>query len=153
VYPDLVIRNDTLTTTEQSLIIESGRAGVPFTLRLTEFAFGEAKKALEGSGPQELSPEAVNGFIETLREGGVPDELLDDPEARAFLSWRARIVFAQRADHLHHAVEFLAERDRTLSEAFKLLATSDTQTDLFAATEARASTIRAEDVITPAGSR
>jgi carboxyl-terminal processing protease len=135
VFPDLVIEDDTLRTAEQNLVIEAARAGVPLTLRIAEFAFEEAKRALDGTGPPELDPAALERFVSQLREEGVPGELLDDEEVRGYLSWRARINFAERAGHDQHALEYQAERDRVLRRAVEMLEASGTQADLFATVE------------------
>lgn len=138
VFPDLVIRDDTLTTAEQTLLIESARAGIPLPVKIAEFAFEEARKAQEGTGPQELSEEAIQGFVESLREDGVPQEALDHPDVPVYLSWRARMAFADRVDHQDHAIEYLAERDVVLRSAFDLLLGVTSQTELFAAVDAEA---------------
>ncbi len=136
VFPDLEIEDDTLTTPEQKLIIESARAGVPLTLRIAEFAFSEAQKALERGGSVEFDPASVQTLVETLRTEGVPSEVLDDPDVPEYLSWRARIAFATRVNHQQHALEFQAERDRVLEKAIEVLERSRTQTELFATVEA-----------------
>jgi carboxyl-terminal processing protease len=138
VFPDLVIENDTLRTEEQNLVLEAARAGVPLTLRIAEFAFEEAKRALDGTGPPELDPTALESFVTRLREEGVPGELLEDQEVRGYLSWRARINFAERAGHDQRALEFQAERDRVLRRAIEMLESSGTQADLFATVESAA---------------
>ena len=134
----MVIEGDTLTTVEQNLLVESARAEIPLTLRTTEFAFEHARRAKDGTGPEELAPEAVEPFFDLLEEEGLPAEALEDPEARGYLIWRARMAFAQRAGHYHHALEYQAERDRVLAEAFRLLESSNSQVELFAAVEREA---------------
>lgn len=136
VYPDLVVQDDTLTTAEQRLLIESARAGIPLTLRLAEFAFQEAQEALDGSGNQEMDPEAVMALMEALREEGVPSDVLDHPDVRRYLDWTARIDFAMRIDRQSHALELRAKRDRVLAAAIRFLAEAESQSDLFAAVEA-----------------
>jgi len=138
VFPDLLVQDDTLTTPEQRLLIESARAGVPLGLRIAEFAFQEARKALEGAGPQELDPASVEKLVEALRKEGVPGDVMDHPEVRQYLDWRARIDFANRVDHQDHALEFLSERDRVLASAIRFLENAGTQSELFAAVEAEA---------------
>jgi carboxyl-terminal processing protease len=138
VYPDLVIQDDTLTTPEQRLIIESARAGIPLSLRVAEFAFQKAQEAMERDGDQELDPGAVEELLESLREEGVPSEVLDQPDARNYLDWVVRIDYANRIEHPEHALEFQAERDRVLAEALKLLTANRTQAELFAAVETEA---------------
>ena len=138
VFPDLVVEDDTLTTAEQSLLIESARAGVPLTLRIAEYAFDQARRALEGVGPEELDPATIDGFIDALREEGVPREVLEHPDVPRYLSWRARMAFADRVNHQQHALEFLAERDRVLEKAIEVLEGVHTQSELFAVVEAAA---------------
>jgi carboxyl-terminal processing protease len=138
VFPDLLVENDTLTTAEQSLLIESARAGVPLTLRIAEFAFEQARRALEGEGPEELEPAAIEGFVAALGEEGVPQEVLEHPDVPRYLSWRARMAFADRVNHQQHALEFQAERDRVLEKAIQVLEGVHTQSELFAVVEAEA---------------
>ncbi len=138
VFPDLVIEDDTLTTAEQTLLIESARAGIPLTLRIAEFSFEAARKALEEEGPDEMDPGTVDEFVQTLREEGVPEEVLAHPDIPRYLSWRARIAFADRVGHTGHALEFQAERDRVLDAALRFLEGAHTQSELFAAVEAAA---------------
>jgi len=111
---------------------------VPLTLRIAEFAFDQARRALEGVGPEELDPSTIDGFIEALLEEGVPREVLEHPDVPRYLSWRARIAFADRVNHQQHALEFLAERDRVLEKAIEVLEGVHTQSELFALVEAEA---------------
>ena len=144
VFPDLEVRDDTLTSAEQRLLIESARAEVPLTLRIAEFSFQEARKALDGEGPPELDPKAVEAFIRTLQEEGVPAEVLEEPDVPRYLSWRARIAFEDRVGHEGHALEFQAERDRVLEKAIQFLKGARTQAELFAAVEAAARAEKAQ---------
>jgi carboxyl-terminal processing protease len=138
IFPDLLIADDTLTTPEQRLLIESARAGVPLTLRIAEFAFERARKAMEGSSPPELDAGAVEAFIQSLREEGVPSEILDHPDVPRYLTWRAQIAFEDRVGHMGHALEHQAERDRVLEKAIEILERAHTQAELFATVEAEA---------------
>ena len=138
VFPDLIVVDDTLTTAEQTLLIESARAEVPLTLRIAEFSFQEARKAMDGEGPEDLDPRAVKDFIRTLEEEGVPAEVLQHPDVPRYLSWRARIAFEDRVGHEGHALEFQAERDRVLDKAILFLQAANTQSELFAAVDAAA---------------
>jgi hypothetical protein len=138
IFPDLMIADDTLTTPEQNLLIASARVGVPLTLRIAEFAFERARQAMEGSAPPELEAGAVEAFIQSLREEGVPSEVLDHPDVPRYLTWRARIAFEDRVGHMGHALEHQAERDRVLQKAIQILERSHTQAELLAAVEAEA---------------
>ena len=152
VFPDLEIQDDTLTTVEQNLLVESARTGFPLTLRITEFAFEQVQRLREGTGIPELTPEAIEPFMDQLEAEGLPADLIQNPEARDYLSWRVRMAFAQRAEHFNHALEFQAERDRVLAEAIKLLEASENQGDLFAAVETEAARNRRAQG-QPSGSR
>jgi hypothetical protein len=98
-------------------------------------------------GPEELDPATIDGFIDALGEEGVPREILEHPDVPRYLSWRARIAFADRVNHQQHALEFLAERDRVLEKAIEVLEGVHTQSELFAAVEAAANTRAAADSI------
>ncbi len=136
VFPDLVVRDDTLLTSEQNLIVGAANAGVPLTQLIAEFAFDEAKKALEGNGTGELDPNAFQAFLGRLESEGIPADLVDQPDVQAYLNWRVRMSFADRAGEFGRAMEVQAERDRVLSEAIQLLEGAHTQSDLFAAANA-----------------
>ncbi|MFC1575900.1 S41 family peptidase [Gemmatimonadota bacterium] len=135
VFPDLLVEDDTLTTGEQTLVLEAARAGIPLTLRIAEFSFEQARRAIEGTGPQEMDPQALEAFLTALVEEGLPEEIVQNPDARGYLSWRSRLSFADRAGHDQHVVEFQAERDRVLAEAIRLLESAETQSDLFVAVD------------------
>jgi hypothetical protein len=132
VHPDLVIEDDTLTSVEQTLLLESARAEIPLTLRITEFAFEQVRKTQDGTGPEELDPSVLDAFYRQLVEEGLPPEQLESQGAKDYLSWRVRMTFANRAQHLDHALEFQAERDRVLAAAMEFLEKSGSQADLFA---------------------
>ena len=68
VFPDLIVEDDTLTTGEQTLLIESARAGVPITLRIAEFSFEEARKALD---------DAIRGYIAAV-SNFVPENVVEE---------------------------------------------------------------------------
>ncbi len=146
VFPDLVIQDDTLTTVEQSLFLESARAEIPLLLRITEFAFEHAKRAKDGTGPPELDPAAIETFYDRLEEEGLDREIIREPEARDYLSWRVRLAFAQRAEHYDHALEFQAERDVVLAKAIQFLEKTNSQTDLFAVVDSEAAESRNAEV-------
>jgi carboxyl-terminal processing protease len=151
VFPDLALKDDTLTTAEQTLLIESARAGVPLTLRIAEFSFEEARKAMEGEGPEELDPRTVEELIRALREEGVPAEVLEPPDVPEYLSWRTRIAFEDRVGHEGHSWEVLAERDQVLAKAILFLEGAHTQAELFVAVEAAAKASSASVVVTSGG--
>jgi len=132
IYPDLVVQDDTLTSKEQNFVLEAARAEIPLTLRITEFAFDHAKRAQEGTGPEELDPSSLEGFYRQLEAEGLANELVEDPAVQAYLDWRVRMAFAQRAEEYDDALEFQAERDRVLAAAIRLLEETGSQAELFA---------------------
>lgn len=144
VYPDLVVKDDTLLTAEQNLLVEAARDSVPLTVRIAEFSFGQAKRALEGTGPRELDPAAFEAFVQELKEEGLPAQLLGDPQVKAYLNWMARMAFADRAGYSQEALEVQAERDRVLREAIRFLAAARSQADLFSSVAAEASATHQE---------
>ncbi len=139
VFPDLEVPIDTLTTAEQRLVLESARAGIPLTLRIAEYSFEEARKAMDGSGAEELDPGTLDAFLVRLQEEGLAPEVVQHPEARAYLGWRARMAFEDRMGHTGHALRAQSERDPVLKTAFRLLSGSSSPSDLFAAVEAEKS--------------
>jgi len=150
VYPDLLLSDDTLSTAEQALLVESARAGVPLTLRIAEYSFEEARKALDGTGQRHLDTGSFEAFLDRLRLDGVPSGVLDHPDAQAYLNWRARMSFSDRLGDSQLALEAQAERDQVLAGAIRLLEQSGSQTDLFASVEREAT--RAREASGPASS-
>ena len=154
VFPDLVIQDDTLTSVEQNFLVETIRAEIPLTLRITEFALEQVRRAQDGEGPQELDSEAIDPFFQLLEEQGVPADLIQNPEVRDYLGWRVRMAFARRSEHYDHALMFQAERDRVLAHAMRFLEGTDSQGALFALVETEAALAqRAEESGRPSGSR
>jgi carboxyl-terminal processing protease len=143
VYPDLVVADDTLRTAEQALLVESARTGVPLTLRIAEFAFEQARKAGDdGTHSPELDAAAFHSFVDGLRSEGVPAEVLEHPDARAYLHWRVRMSFADRLGNTQAALQSQAERDKVLEEAIRLLEKAGSQADLFASADREAARSR-----------
>jgi carboxyl-terminal processing protease len=151
VYPDLTVDVDTLTSVEQTLLVEASNAGIPLIVRIEEFAFEQAQQARDTQGV--TAPEAVAAFLDdgalqdflkALEDEGLSSETLQDPQAVAYLTWRTRMSIARRMDDQAHALEYQAERDPVLAEAITLLQAVDSQTELFAAVEARSQGMGAE---------
>jgi carboxyl-terminal processing protease len=140
IFPDLEVQDDTVTVAERALLQGAAEAGVPLPLRLTEYGFTEAQ-ALEAQGAREvrLREGPFEEFIGRLRDEGVPAELLDDPEARRFLAWRARWATADRMGpaFVGAVTTIRMERDRVLATALDLLTGASSQTALFHAAATR----------------
>ncbi|RMH15410.1 MAG: S41 family peptidase [Gemmatimonadetes bacterium] len=135
ILPDIAIEADTLTLREREFLTAAAQAGVPLTLRIEEFAFGEAERLREAGEAPSLDEAAFQGLVDTLRQEGVPAELLADAGVLAYLRWRARVRVAERMERLGVAMRFRTERDPVLARALELLREAEDQRDLFAAAE------------------
>lgn len=135
IFPDLIVRNDTLKIVERELLQEVAEAQIPFALRIEEFAFGEAERLGQAGMEPELDEEAFEQFLDGLVEAGVSAERLGDATVRNYVMWRAQIRIAERMDRLGLAMEIRSERDPVVETAIRLLGSNSTQTDLFAAVE------------------
>lgn len=130
VFPDLEIAPDTLREAERDLLQAAQENEVALGVRLQEFGFDQAQQLkAEGLGPLLREP-AFEVFIQTLKEEGLPASVVDDPVAREYLAWRARLTTADRMLDLGAATEIRMERDPALSEAVRLLEASTSQPDL-----------------------
>ena len=144
IFPDLVIEPDTLKKVERELLRTAGETQVPLGVRLQEFGFDEAQALKEAGEPPRLREGAFEDFLATLAEEGLPGELLEDPDGRDYLAWRARVAVADRMDDIGAAAAFRMERDPVLTKAVELLRGSEDQMALFdAAASARAAQERA----------
>jgi carboxyl-terminal processing protease len=134
IFPDIEIADDTLKTVERALFDRSAEKEIPIALRLQEFAFEEALRLRQtGASTPAVGEPTFNAFIAKLKGEGVPAELLDDPEVRSYLGWRARVLVADRMNALGSSVRARMDRDPVLTEALRLLQTARTQEDLYAA--------------------
>ena len=136
IFPDLDVDNDTLKTVERELITAVNQNQVRLGLRLAEFGFEVASTLRESGEDPSLSDEQFAGLPERLEEEGLPGELLANDEVREYLRWQARINVAQRMDDVGAEGDFLMERAPVLAEAARLLASVDTQLELFEAANA-----------------
>ncbi|MEX2527435.1 MAG: S41 family peptidase [Gemmatimonadota bacterium] len=123
VLPDREVPDDTLSTREQEFMTRTAQDGIPVNLRIQEEALDLAREALRGVGPG-YGPEAVDVLMARLREEGVAEEYLSDPEIQAYLGWRIRYTTALRMREDGRSVEIRAERDKVLSEAVEILSRS-----------------------------
>jgi carboxyl-terminal processing protease len=138
IFPDMDIADDTLKTVERTLLEKSAEKEIPIALRLQEFGFQEAQRLRQaGQAKPVMSQAAFEAFVGKLKTEGVPAELLDDPQIKSYLSWRARILIADRLTdggrELGSSVKIRMERDPVLTEAMRLLQSARTQDELFAA--------------------
>ena len=135
VFPDLEIRNDTLTMLEREFISQTANARVPLNLRVQEFAFSQdEQQRADGSDPA-LDAAAFEQFLTGLAEEGADRKYLDNDEVRAYLEYLILPRIARRMDRLGRAMELRAARDPVFSEAMRLLGEVETQAELFAAAD------------------
>jgi len=135
VFPDLEIRNDTLTLLERQFTSQAAAARVPLSLRIEEFSFNQSEKLrAEGRDPV-IDPASFEDFLTGLAEEGADRTYLDDGEVRQYLEYLIVQRIARRMDRIGRAVELRARRDPVLAEALRLLGEVGTQAELFAAVD------------------
>ena len=135
VFPDLEIRNDTLTILEREFTSQAARARVPMSLRIEEFAFSESERLRAEDGDPAIEPAAFEDFLTGLAEEGADRTYLDNGEVREYLEYLIVRRIARRMDRMGRAVELQARRDPVLAEALRLLGEVETQAELFAAAD------------------
>ncbi|MCH8811307.1 MAG: PDZ domain-containing protein [Gemmatimonadetes bacterium] len=135
VFPDLEIRNDTLTVLEREFISQTDNAGVPLSPRIEEFSFEQSQKLRAEGGDPVLDPVAFEDFLTGLAEEGADRTLLDSGEVREYLEYQVGQRIARRMDRLGRAMELRALRDPVLATALQLLGEVETQEELFAAAD------------------
>jgi carboxyl-terminal processing protease len=133
IFPDLEIREDTLTLAERELLRVAGEKNVPLGVDVAEFSFEIAKELKEAGEPPRLDPTRFDAFVASLIEEGVPSDVVDAPGVRDYLAWRTRMTIAARMDAIGPEAEFRMERDLVLREAVDLLSRADSQRELLAA--------------------
>jgi carboxyl-terminal processing protease len=135
IFPDLELVTDTLTLAEQQLHRAAGEAEVQLGVRIQEFAFEEAQALRDAGEEPGVREDAFDAFVARLIEEGVPASAVENPEAEAYLRWKARHATAIRID-LAASTTIFMERDRALATAVRLLGESSSQRDLFVRAEA-----------------
>jgi len=140
IFPDLEIEEDTLRLPEQELVRVTSEREFPLNQRITEFGFQIASARREARSEAELTDAEFERLMTSLLEQGLPADLAADATVREYLRWRARIAIAQRMDDVSREASVIAERDRTLSEAIRLLSIHSTQAELFEAIDGSTTT-------------
>ncbi len=131
VFPDLEIRNDTLTSLEREFTSQAAAASVPLSLRIEEFAFNQSERLRAEGGDPAIDPAAFEGFLSGLAEEGADRTYLDDTDVREYLEYLVVQRIARRMDRFGLAMELRARRDPVLAEAIRLLGEVETQAELF----------------------
>ena len=135
VFPDLEIRNDTLSLVEREFTSQAARARVPMNIRIENFAFSQSERLrAEGSDPM-VDPAAFEDFLASLADDGVDRSYLDNDEVRGYLDYLIIQRIAKRMDMMGREMELRARRDPVLAEAIRLLSEVRTQGELFAAAD------------------
>jgi hypothetical protein len=132
IFPDLTVPYDTLTLKERDLLQTAAEGQIPLPLRIAEFGFSEAQALTAAEEGPRLREDAFVAFLDSLVAQGLSSELLEDPEVRGYLAWRARISVADRMDRLGSSAQVRMERDTVLAQAVQLLRDHPTQSRLFA---------------------
>ena len=130
VFPDLVIQDDTLKTTEQRFIRQAGEAGFPLGLRITEFGFSVAAERRETGREPGLTEAQFERFLDQLVEEGLDREMVESQDIRDYLYWRTEMAVAQRMDDIAAEAAFRMQRDPVLTEAVRLLESAASPRDL-----------------------
>jgi carboxyl-terminal processing protease len=133
VFPDIEIRNDTLTIIEREFTSQAAGARVQINLRIEEFAFDQSEKLRAKGADPIIDPAAFEDLLAGLADAGVDRTYLDNDEVRGYLEYLIIQRIAIRMDLMGQAVEFRAQRDPVLAEAVRLLSENETQAELFAA--------------------
>ena len=132
VFPDLEISGDTLSSAEQAFVNAAVEAEFPLQTRIQEIGF-EASQAARDQGDSGIAPfpaGAMDDLFASVVEGGLSEELLTD-EVRAYLRWRAEVVFHRRLTQDARGLEVQSERDTVLEVAVRLLRGAVDQESLF----------------------
>jgi carboxyl-terminal processing protease len=137
IFPDLEIADDTLTTVEQEFIRFSNQAQYPLGLRLAEFGFNVAATRRAANAEPGVTDAEFQSFVSDLKTRGLDTPLLDNPDVRGYLLWRAEMSVAQRMNDIAAEAQFRATRDPVLTEAIRLLEANSSQADLFRAVDSR----------------
>jgi carboxyl-terminal processing protease len=146
IFPDLEIAEDTLRLPEQELVRVTSESQFPFNLRVMEFGFQIASARRASNSDADLTDAEFEGLMSSLVTEGLPANLATDPTVREYTRWRARIAVAQRLNDVSREASVLAERDRPLSEAIRLLSTYTTQAELFQAVDTSSTAARVSPV-------
>jgi hypothetical protein len=142
IFPDLEIAEDTLSLKEQELVRVTAEAQFPLNLRLMEYGFELANLRRESNTEDDVTDAEFEALMSRLVEEGLGADLAADPAIRDYLRWRSRIALWQRMDDVGAEAGVLAQRDRPLSEAIRLLSSNTTQTELFTAVDASSTAAR-----------
>jgi C-terminal peptidase prc len=135
IFPDLEVAEDTLRLPEQELVRVTGESQFPLNQRIMEFGFEVASARRAAGSEADISDAEFEALMGELVTEGLPANLATNPTVREYLRWRSRIAIAQRLNDVSREASVLAERDKPLAEAIRLLSTYTTQAELFQAVD------------------
>ena len=135
VFPDLEIRNDTLTLVEREFTSQVAGARVPMNVRIEEFAFSQSEALRAAGSDPTIDLAAFEDFLTGLADDGVDRTYLANDEVRGYLAYLIIQRIAYRMDMMGRSMELRAERDPVLAEAMRLLGEVRTQEELLAAVD------------------
>ena len=135
VFPDLAVARDTVAVAVRTLQEQAAEAQLQLGLKIEEYAVAMAKEAVADDEVSRVPSAAFDDLAQSIVDAGVAEEVVNDPEARAWLNWWTESRYLTRAGATGLALALQAERDRVLSEALRLARSAATQAELFQALE------------------
>lgn len=135
VFPDLEVARDTVAVAVRTFQEQAAEAQFQLGLRIEEYAVAMAKEAVAAGEVSRVPPTAFDDLAQSLVDAGLDEEVVSDPEARAWLNWWTESRYLTRAGATGLALAAQAERDRVLSEALRLARSVTTQAELFSLLE------------------
>ncbi len=130
IFPDLEVES-LLRDEELRLLNHANEAQVPFAVRVQEYAFELAKRALAAGQVERLPSTAFDDLAGELVEAGMDPEIVENPVARAYLDRQAQLHYLYRANASSLRLLVQAERDEALAMALKLAGEAGSPADLF----------------------
>ncbi len=141
VFPDMLVENAFLQPEERALLAAANEAGLSLFVAIEEYAFVRAKEAMAASRIETLLAADMDDLIASLEHAGIPDSVVRNPVASAYVHWRTQVRYLNRAGARHLALDVQAERDNVLAQALELARAATTQDALFAAGAKRESAV------------
>ena len=135
VFPDLVVEQDPPKPEELALMNHAAEVQVPIGVMVREHALELAKEALRTGVVEPLPSSAFDALAQSLVEGGMEEDIVQNPVAREYLDRWTQLRYLYRADARELSLDVLAEEDRVLAEALRLARGARTRTELFALVE------------------
>ena len=133
IFPDLMIEEDTVSTTVRELIAAVNEKQIQLALREAEASFGRAQTLRDGRQAPSVDDATFDAYVKGLVDAGLPADLVAKPEIQTYLRWRLYVSVADRLENFPAATVARMERDNVLSRAVEMMRNATTQQDLFTA--------------------